>query len=262
MSDLLNADDSTGATEATDETQETIEGNEAESTTDEGGLDDSYYEVEDIKATAKEFREWKKAYEGKKSQDADYTRKSQRNAEEAKQLKAEREKLGESLTMLTELENDIAELAMGDLSKLDMDELRQTDPSEYLRVKELKEQRGKWRESLQAKLSAVQAKIAADGFAKLSAQHGWESPERFEADKKAIQAYVNESGMDQREFAKIINPQVMTAMLEAAKYRELMKNKPTMTKRVTQAPKTSKPSATVDKKPLSLAEKMYGKKSS
>lgn len=261
MSDLLNAEDSTGATEA-DMTQETIEGNEAEATNDESGLEESYYEVEDIKATAKEFREWKKAYEGKKSQDADYTRKSQRNAEDAKQLKAEREKLSESMTLISELENEIAELAMGDLNKLDMEELRINDPSEYLRVKELKEQRGKWRESLQQKLSTAQAKLAADGFEKLSKQHGWDNSEKFEADKKAIQSYVNETGMDQREFAKIINPHVMTALIEAAKYRELMKAKPTLNKRVTQAPKTSKPSTSTEKKPLSLAEKMYGKKSS
>lgn len=261
MSDLLNAEDSTGATEA-DMTQEMIEGNEAETTNDESGLEESYYEVEDIKATAKEFREWKKAYEGKKSQDADYTRKSQRNAEDAKQLKAEREKLSESMTLISELENEIAELAMGDLNKLDMEELRINDPSEYLRVKELKEQRGKWRESLQQKLSTAQAKLAADGFEKLSKQHGWDNSEKFEADKKAIQAYVTETGMDQREFAKIINPHVMTALIEAAKYRELMKAKPTLNKRVTQAPKTSKPSTSTEKKPLSLAEKMYGKKSS
>lgn len=261
MSDLLNAEDSTGATEA-DMTQEMIEGNEAEATNDESGLEESYYEVEDIKATAKEFREWKKAYEGKKSQDADYTRKSQRNAEDAKQLKAEREKLSESMTLISELENEIAELAMGDLNKLDMEELRINDPSEYLRVKELKEQRGKWRESLQQKLSTAQAKLAADGFEKLSKQHGWDNSEKFEADKKAIQSYVNETGMDQREFAKIINPHVMTALIEAAKYRELMKAKPTLNKRVTQAPKTSKPSTSTEKKPLSLAEKMYGKKSS
>jgi len=261
MTDLLNAEDSTGATEA-DMTQEMIEGNEAETTNDESGLEESYYEVEDIKATAKEFREWKKAYEGKKSQDADYTRKSQRNAEDAKQLKAEREKLSESMTLISELENEIAELAMGDLNKLDMEELRINDPSEYLRVKELKEQRGKWRESLQQKLSTAQAKLAADGFEKLSKQHGWDNSEKFEADKKAIQTYVTETGMDQREFAKIINPHVMTALIEAAKYRELMKAKPTLNKRVTQAPKTSKPSTSTEKKPLSLAEKMYGKKSS
>ena len=260
MSDLLNAEDSAGATEA-DMTQEMIEGNEAETTNDESGLDESYYEVEGIKATATEFREWKKAYEGKKSQDADYTRKSQRNAEDAKQLKAEREKLSESLTLISELESEIAELAMGDLNKLDMEELRVNDPSEYLRVKEIKEQRGRWRESLQQKLSTAQAKLAADGFEKLSKQHGWDSAEKFEADKKAIQSYVTETGMDQREFAKIINPQVMTAMIEAAKYRELMKAKPTLNKRVTQAPKTSKPAASTQSKPLSIAERMYGKKS-
>lgn len=259
MNDLLNAEDSTGATEA-DMTQETIEGSEAEPISDDGKLEE-LYEIEDIRATAKQIREWEQAYKGKKSQDADYTRKSQRNADDAKQLKADREKLSESLTLISELEGEIAEMAMGDLNKLDMEELRIHDPSEYLRVKELKEQRGKWRESLQQKLSTAQQKLAADGFEKLSTQHGWDNAEKFEADKKAIQSYVSETGMDQREFAKIINPHVMTAMIEAAKYRELMKAKPTLNKRVTQAPKTSKPAASTQSKPLSLAEKMYGKKS-
>lgn len=261
MTDMLNADDSNGATEADVETQEAIEGS-ADSTADDSGLEETWYEIGELKATEKDIGEWKKAYEGKKSQDADYTRKSQRNAEDAKQLKADRLKLDESLTLLSELENEIAELALGDLNKLDMEELRVNDPSEYLRVKELKEQRGKWRESLQKKLSGMQAKLASDGFAKLSEQHGWSNPEKFEADKKAIQSYVSEIGMDQREFAKIINPQLMTALLEAGKYRELMKSKPTLNKRVTQAPKTSKPGSSAEKRPLSLAEKMYGRKSS
>lgn len=262
MPEFLKAEDSDGAPEAVDAPQDMIEGEEAETTSESGGLDETYYEVEDIKATAKELREWKKAHDGKKSQDADYTRKSQRNAEESKQLRAEREKLTDAVTLISELENEIGELAMGDLNKLNMDELRELDPSEYLRVKEIKEQRGKWRESLNQKLSAAHAKMAADGFEKLSKQHGWQDQEKFEADKKAIESYVSEAGMDQREFAKIINPHVMTAILEAGKYRELMKSKPTINKRVTQAPKTSKPASSAEKKPLSLAEKMYGKKQS
>lgn len=261
MTDLLNAEDSTGATDAT-ETQEMIEGNEAETTADDSGLDETWYEIGELKATEKDISEWKKAYEGKKSQDADYTRKSQRNADEAKQLKAERERFGDSLAMLTDLEKEIEELAMGDLKSVDMDELRVNDPSEYLRVKELKEQRGKWREGLQNRLTTMRQKVAAEGFEKLKSAHGWDNPEKFEADKKAIESYVKESGMSQREFAKIIDPDVMTAILEAGKYRELMKSKPTINKRVTQAPKTSKPSQSSDKKPLSLAEKMYGKKQS
>lgn len=261
MTDMLNAEDSTGATEADATQDETIEGS-ADSGADESGLDEVYYEIDDIKATKKEISAWKKAHEGKKSQDSDYTRKSQQNAKEREQLKAERERFSESLTLISELENDIAELAMGDLNKLDMEELRVNDPSEYLRVKELKEQRGKWREGLQTKLAALQNKAAADGFAKLSEAHGWDNAEKFEADKKIIQSYVSEVGMDQREFAKIINPQVMTSILEAAKYRELMKSKPTLNKRVTQAPKTSKPAASNASKPLSIAERMYGKKKS
>lgn len=252
-------EDSTGATEAL-ETQDQIEG-EAETTTEESGLEETYYEIGELQATEKEIREWRKAYEGKKSQDADYTRKSQANAKDRDQIKADRERLSESLTLLQEMENEIAEMALGDLSKLDMEELRQTDPSEYLRVKEIKEQRSKWRDSMNSKLSALHQKLANEGFQKLSEIHGWSDAEKFEADKKAITGYVNEVGLDQREFAKIINPHVMTALLEAAKYRELMKSKPTVSKRVVQAPKTSKPSQSSQKKPLSLADRMFGTKS-
>lgn len=250
--------DSTGATETTEVTQEGLADQATETS---GELDEpTYYEVEDIRATANDFREWKKAYDGKKSQDTDYTRKSQATAEERKKLNAEREQFSESLHMMQELEGEIASLAMGDLDKLDMDELRLHDPSEYLRVKELKEERSKWREKLSNKLQTMQRKVAEESFKKLSALNGWDDPEsgaaKYEADTKAVQAYVTESGMDQRAFAKILDPQVMTAIIEAAKYRDLMKAKPTINKRVVQAPKTSKPSQSNQKEPKSLAQRM------
>lgn len=243
-------EDSEGATETT-ETQDQIEGEQQpETETDDGGLEDeTYYEIGEIQATAKEISEWKKAHEGKKSQDADYTRKSQANADERKKLKADGERLSESQTMLTELEGEIEVMALGDLSKLDMDELRQIDPSEYLRVKEEKEKRSKWRESMTSKLQAIHQKAAQEGFRQLSEQHGWDDKAKFDADSKQIKAYVEDSGIDQREFAKIINPHVMTAILEAAKYRELMKSKPTTTKKVVKAPKTTKPSNSTKQTP-------------
>jgi hypothetical protein len=263
--EILDASDSTGATEA-EVAQDAIEGAADTSSEDEGGHDEpTYYEVEDIRATADELREWKKAHDGKKSQDADYTRKSQANSKERDQLKADRDRLGESLSMLSELESEISELVMGDLNKLDMDALRDSDPSEYLRVKELRDQRAKWRDGLGQKLTKMQEKVAQESFKKLSELNGWDDTEsgisKRDTDLKAIEAYVKETGMDQRSFAKILDPHVMTSLLEAAKYRELMKSKPTINKRVVQAPKTSKPSQSVQTKPLTLAEKMYGKKS-
>jgi hypothetical protein len=250
--------DSDGATDTSEVTQEGLADQSSETS---GELDDAtFYEVEDIRATANDFREWKKAYEGKKSQDADYTRKSQVTAEERKKLNAEREQFSESLHMMRELEGEIHALAMGDLDKLDMEELRIHDPSEYLRVKELKEDRAKWREKLSTKLQTMQQKVAEESYKKLSALNGWDDPEsgaaKYEADTKAVQAYVTESGMDQRSFAKILDPQVMTAIIEAAKYRELMKAKPTINKRVVQAPKTSKPSQSNQKTPKTLAQRM------
>lgn len=254
-------EDSIGATEA-EAPQEGL----ADETTEASGLDEPvYYEIEDIKATAQELKEWQKAFEGKKSQDADYTRKSQANAEKARQIEAERERASETLTLLTELEGEIASLAMGDLDKIDMDMLRDSDPSEYLRVKEMREERSQWRNKLNQKLVEVQRKAAEDSYKTLVKLNGWDDPEtgpaKYEKDSKAIASYVQEVGMDQRAFAKILDPHVMTALLEAARYREIKKSNPTVKNRVVQAPKTSKPSITTQKKPLSLAERMYGKKS-
>lgn len=255
-------EDSEGATE-TIETQDQIEGEQQpEANADEGGLDEVYYEIGDIQATANDISEWKKAHEGKKSQDADYTRKSQANAESRKAIEADRAKLDESLSLLTELEDEITAMSLGDLEKLDMDELRQSDPSEYLRVKEEVEKRKNWRDSMAQKLSAVKQQAVNESFKQLSVMHGWADDQaKFEADRKSIEGYVKDVGMSQREYAKVTDPHIMTAFIEAAKYRELMKSKPTVNKRVTQAPKTVKPTQTAHKKPLSLAEKLYGKQS-
>lgn len=257
MTDVLNAEDSAGATEAEVNTEENM--SDENPSTDDDGLEESLYEIGDLKATEKEISEWKKAHERKKSQDADYTRKSQANAKERDQIKADRIRLDESLSLITELENEIYEMSIADLKNIDMEELRTVDTAEYLRVKDLKEQRGQWKQAAQKKLHAIREKIASEEVAKLKKMHGWDDSEKYNADVKAVNRWKEETGISEQSFNNILDAHVITAILESAKYRELMKNKPSITKRVVQAPKISKPSASVQSKPLSLAERMYGK---
>ncbi len=255
------AADSLGAPDANHEADQEIEGEGNTDATEGEGSDLSdeevYYDLDGEEVSAADIKKWKAGH----LMQSDYTKKTQAHAEEVKRFKTEREQLDNRLETLTSLESELQELVLGDLSGVNMDELREDNPSEYLRVKELKEQRGQALRKAQTKLIQVQEEIAAQGFNQLKNTLGWDDQAKYEADKKAILGYAQDAGITQQEFAKVTSPAVMSAILEAAKYRKLMADKPSVTKRVKMAPKVSKPSASNAAKPKTLAERMYGNKS-
>jgi hypothetical protein len=157
-------------------------------------------------------------------------------------------------------EVDGEEVSAADIKKWKSGHLMQSDYTEYLRVKELKENSGKKLAGLSQKVLAAQQALAEQGFKQLSETLGWSDTSKFESDKKTIQEYAKQTGITERDFQKVTSPAVMTAILEAAKYRKLQESNPTETKRVKQAPKIIKPAASKQTQPLSLAERMYGKK--
>jgi hypothetical protein len=219
-------------------------------------LSEVYYEVDGEEVSVADIKKWKSGH----LMQSDYTQKTQRVSEERKQVQSDREDLDKKLDLLRSVETDLNDLILGDLKKVDMDYLRETDVSEYLKVEKLhKERSGKMAE-LSQKVLAMQQAIADQGFKQLSASLGWSDTSKFESDKKTIQEYAKQTGITERDFQKVTSPAVMTAILEAAKYRKLQESNPTETKRVKQAPKIIKPAASKQTAPLSLAERMYGKK--
>jgi hypothetical protein len=248
--------ESTGSpeTEATLKSESTSQSNAIDD--DQSDLQEIYYEVDGEEVSAADIKKWKSGH----LMQSDYTRKTQSLAEERKKFQTDRDDLEKKLELLGSVESELNEMILGDLSKVDLNYLRETDVSEYLRVKELKENSGKKLAGLSQKVLAAQQALAEQGFKQLSETLGWSDTSKFESDKKTIQEYAKQTGITERDFQKVTSPAVMTAILEAAKYRKLQESNPTETKRVKQAPKIIKPAASKQTAPLSLAERMYGKK--
>lgn len=251
------AEDSNGATEA--EPQEIVDEGQSEPQSETQDLpEERFYEIEGEEVSEADVIKWKSGH----MKDADYTQKTQALAADRKAFQSEREKFNETFELLTAMEDEISGYVMGDLQNIDMEDLRINDPSEYLRIEKLKQERSQWRDKLSTRFDAIRGKNIENAQKFLFEKHGWQDAEKLKTDTDSIMSWVKESGMPETQFQKITDPYYMSAILEASKYRKLMEQKPSITKKVVQAPKTSKPSSQpAAKKPLSLAERMYGAKS-
>lgn len=261
MSDLENTtEDSGGATEV--EAVAQSEGTTDQSASSQGTgsdlPDEVYYDFDGEEVSASQLREWKSGH----MKNADYTQKTQKHSAEVKAFNAQRDEFGQKLEMLSTLEADIEALALGDLRNVDLDKiLAEEGTDEYLRVQRELDKRKQSLSGLTKKFADLQGNVIKEAHAKLVKDLGWSDPAKHKADVEAIQGYVKDAGIPEKEFAKIASPEIMKSILEAAKYRKLMTEKATVTKKVTQAPKATQPKNSSSPKTLSLAERMYGKNS-
>lgn len=252
-------EDSTGATEVDHEAQES-EAESVETETEQGDLpEEVYYEIDGEEVSAEDVKKWKAGH----LMQSDYTKKTQALSEERKAFEASREAFDQKLEVLSSIEADIEALALGDLKEADLDKiLAEEGTEEYLRVQREMEKRKAGISALTKKYQAVQNEYLKESYQQLSDSLGWSDETKREKDIAAIQSYTKDAGITQNEFDKVTNPKIMVALVEASKYRDLMKKKDEVAKKVVKAPKVSKPSAPKSSnKPLSLAERMYGKKS-
>lgn len=251
--------DSVGATEVDHEAQES-EAESVDTEAVEGDLpEEVYYEIDGEEVSAEDVKKWKAGH----LMQSDYTKKTQALSEERKAFEASRNSFDEKLEMLSSLEADIEAMALGDLKGVDLDKILAEDGTEeYLRVQREIDKRKQSLSAMSQKYAAIQDKYFKEAHQQLSDALGWDDTAKRDSDIKSIQAYTKDAGITESEFSKVTNPKVMVAMVEAAKYRELMKRKEEVAKKVVKAPKVAKPSAQRStQKPLTLAERMYGKKS-
>lgn len=258
MTELATAEDFAEATDAPVETLQT-EG-KAETTEDQTALDDAYYEIGELKASERELKEWKEAYETKKSKDADYTQKTQKLSAERKAFDEKQTALDSKLDLLGSMESEIESLLLGELKDVNLDKvLAEEGTDEYLRIQREIEKRKSGLGNVSKKFQEVQKSYFQEAYQQLSNSLGWADDSKRQSDMTAIQNYVKDAGIPEKDFNKVTSPKIMSAILEAAKYRDLMKNKASIEKKVIQAPKISKPATSHQTKQLSLAERMYGK---
>lgn len=230
-----------------------VESEELEATTNEPeGL---VYEIGDRQVSESTVQEWEKAYDNRKSMQADYTQKTQGVAEKVKTEVAKEvtQRIGDLDTKASALVEHTTELtALLDEveGNVDLEELRELDYEEYLKTKEtIENRRAKVKDASEAAHKAVedanqahtseQQSLFIASNPEWSDDKGQATPKR-EEDFKLISDYAEAVGFSPQEFGQVQNHKVMIAVLEAAKYR-LLKQKTTEAKKVKVAPKLVKP---------------------
>lgn len=194
---------------------------------------------------------------------SDYTKKTQAIAEERKAIETAKAEIAPRLQILKDIESELGTLILGDFANVDWAAIRDSDPSQYLALKEAKEQREQAINNLKAKRDQLAAEQAQGEAAKLHESLGWSNPDARNGDIGLIQNYVKANEIPDEVFASVTNHKLMTALLKAAKYDQLQSKKPDIVRKVKQAPKQiGKPAKAAESAPLSLADRMYGRKSS
>lgn len=191
---------------------------------------------------------------------ADYTKKTQALAEDKKQTTVLNSELSSYVTEFESLiVNEVSEEHLNEL-------LEDGDTAEYLRLQNQNK-------ANKAKLKAVKAK-QAEAFKATQAEESkklvevmaeWADPKTGQATQKADVSkaleFAAEIGFTNEDLEKLADHKVIRALIEAGKYRELKKSKPSLTKRKTPAAKkASKKPAQGAKKVISAADLFYPKK--
>lgn len=263
--EVENTEDSTGATEVAiepekAEPEETVEAEEGgdEPESEEGEL--QYYQIGDIEATAQEIAEWREAHSKKRDTDKAWTEKTQALSAERKAFEAKRSQIENEIETFESLQSDIERALLGEFADADLDKiLDESGADEHLRIKREIDKRKSAYAAMREKHEASKKSYYEKAYQELAESLGWSDEEKRQADIKAISSYVQDAGIADRDFAKVTSPKIMEAMLEAAKYRDLMKKRETVQKKVVKAPTVAKPSKVAKDKPMNDYEYLYGK---
>lgn len=209
--------------------------------------DDFVEEINGKKVNRKELRE---GY----LRQSDYTRKTTEVAEERKAVAAKQAEVDKVAEILGDIQTEIQTLVMGDVQNVDWDSVRISDPSEYLRLKEVEAARSKKLAGLVEKRNqVVNAKIAEEGKA-LHEALGWKDAAKKQADIEAINGYLQEQGITET----VTSHKLMLAIHKAAMHDRFQRDKVKTLKEVKKAPKVTKPVKQVKKpEPTTLLDRMY-----
>ena len=254
--DLLN-DDSEGGDQKSNDVDNEIdtvdeeadnlkeESSILEQDNNEGDDDEALYlDLDGSEFSLDEIRKWKESAESKKDdglRQADYTKKTQRLSEERKEVKATTEKLQATIN---ELEKHIES---GD--KIDWDELREYDPSEYLKQKELKEDKKKAlseaRKQANSLLDEEKSKTIESEQAKLlQLNPEWvlngKTTTRYNDDMKLINGYVASMGYTKNETDSIMSANHWQSILDAARFKAQKGKGEALKKKFKKAPLVTK----------------------
>jgi len=234
---------------------ETVEGetSEAEETTDE--VDEETEQTHTVKIRGEEktvnLKELKNGYQ----RNEDYAIATRELKDKEKVVLEKASKADETLKVLNDITGELDALIMGDVKNINWDELRQSDTAEYLRLKEVVDERKKTLSGLVEKRNQIiKEKTAAESEA-LHKALGWNTDAvKKEADIKQLTEYMASEGITEQ----VTSSKLMASILKAAKYDQLQKTRKETTKEVKTPQKVTKPVPKPKQAaPKSLEDRLY-----
>ncbi|MFW0776241.1 MAG: hypothetical protein ACN2B6_00785 [Rickettsiales bacterium] len=180
----------------------------------------------------------------------DYYKKTSKLADERKAWEAEKAQLAQSVEAekqnYVSMVQQLNELVKTQEQDINWDELRETDPSEYLRQKELIESRKQAVSDAQAKMQAEvsqkRQEMLNSESQKLLTVMGeqWKDPEVRQKDIESMYEYAYANGVTKEEASNILDHRFWAILHKAMKYEKLQETSEVVKKQVKSAPKTVK----------------------
>jgi hypothetical protein len=244
---------------AEDEADDT-EGSESEDEEADDTEDAETIEIDGTEHNLTDIEEWKQAHDNVKLMQADCTKKWQEASDLKKDAEAEISKAQE-LTL--ELEALIAED-----SDVDLKELKEYEPEEYIKITEkLAKRKAKLKELKDSQPAQVVAlskdELEAESTDFYNYDPKWindgQLTDAFKSDMKAAQDYMKKSGYSQKETNEITYSHHWKTIIDASKYRAQQAKTKAIKKKLIKTPKASKSKANKSNS-LSPEEIFYGKK--
>jgi len=233
----------------TEESSEEVEGEEEEAE-EEAPRDEKFV----VKVDGKEIEVPKDELIRGYQREADYTRKTQKLAEERKlvesefqQVRGEREQYSQ---ILGQLQQKLQELQP---QEPDWNRLEVEDPTEYARqwtshqrrqqqVYAVQAEQERLNQMRQVELQKQMQQTMAQEVASLKEKiPEWSSPEKAKAEGKALLEYGQNLGFSEQELSTITDSRALLALHKAWKYDQMMSKRPEFQAKIKKAPKMVTP---------------------
>lgn len=232
-----------------EETSEEVEGEEEEAE-EEAPRDEKFV----VKVDGKEIEVPKDELIRGYQREADYTRKTQKLAEERKlvesefqQVRGEREQYAQ---ILGQLQQKLQEF---EPQEPDWNRLEAEDPTEYARQWTSHQRRQQQKMAVQAEQARLQQLYQAETQKQIQAVLAqetarlkekipeWSSPEKAKSEGKALLEYGQALGFSEQELNGITDSRALLALHKAWKYDQMMSKRPEFQAKIKKAPKMASP---------------------
>jgi len=258
--------------ETTDQPETEEQSEESEELEADGELEASeneegelvYLDLDGKEVDLNDVRKWRDGH----LMQSDYTRKTTEVANERKELQAEREEVTKLKGDLSNIQAELQALVQED-AEVDWQELRDTDPDEYIAKKEKADKRKSAVEKLKGEatqLNVSQDEIVKEQQALFKANPSWlndkgEPTKELEADKALLDAYWKSAGFSSEDVGGMYKARYIETCLKAAKFDALDKKSKVIKSKVKKATLVTKPKKQARKlkgKSKSAEELFYG----